>query len=373
MRDVFGQFIASKQAQGLSPETIADIRKYGRRLCDACPVFPPAPGEIDAMLAGASTPVVRRKLYDLTRSVCRWARMRYSLNEDPTDRVLAPKRPKADTPYLSLDEMAAMFRVCVPPAFTVRDRAMLAAMFGAGLRVGEVVRLTYADIGADVMRVPGGKTGPRRVPTPRGFYELALTFGRTGFVFRRLDRPGQPISPHTARQIFARIAEAAGLPSGLRHSHIARHTFARWFLRASGNIESVRLVLGHTTLQHTLRYTHAEIGDVIPTFNDFNPLNHAGLAIQLSLFRPEREPDEQREPVEIGRRVRPARGGVWRTRLFDLVDRPLRQIAAETGLHHTTLLSVRDGWTAPGERFRRVVSDAYPELAGQLFYWEGSS
>ncbi len=139
-------------------------------------------------------------------------------------------------------------------------RTMLMTAYGAGLRVGELVRLRVRDLDSERMliRVEQAKGHKDRYTL---LSERLLTELRT---YWKLYRPsdwlfansqGQPVSTDTARRAWQQAKDAAGITKG-RGIHTLRHCFATHLLEAGVPLTTIQKFLGHRCLSTTARYTH---------------------------------------------------------------------------------------------------------------------
>ncbi|MBK8998150.1 MAG: tyrosine recombinase XerD [Myxococcales bacterium] len=149
----------------------------------------------------------------------------------------------------------------------LRDRAMLSVGYAAGLRVSELVSLTFGDV--DLSRgVVGafGKGGKRRL-VPLGevaldhlaeYLEVRRQRTAGGAETSRVLFPG-PAGRALSRQAFWKIvrryARVAGL-TGKAHPHQLRHSFATHLLTGGADLRSVQTLLGHSDVSTTEIYTH---------------------------------------------------------------------------------------------------------------------
>nr|WP_286009788.1 tyrosine-type recombinase/integrase [Salinicola sp. S1-1-2] len=79
-------------------------------------------------------------------------------------------------------------------------------------------------------------------------------------LFGRLQRHGKPLGrlfPQDAYQAFTEALNRSGieLPKGQR-THVLRHTFASHFIMNGGDLLTLQKILGHQTIQMTMRYAH---------------------------------------------------------------------------------------------------------------------
>jgi integrase/recombinase XerD len=149
---------------------------------------------------------------------------------------------------------------------TLRDRALVELLYGAGLRVSEAVGLEKngIDLDARIVRVLGKGGKERLVPLGRPATEAArryLALGRPHLDRRYrpelfLNARGGPLTRAGAFLILRRLAEKAGLEPERVHPHLLRHSFATHLLEGGADLRSVQEMLGHADLSTTERYTH---------------------------------------------------------------------------------------------------------------------
>ena len=150
-------------------------------------------------------------------------------------------------------------RQLIAAAESLRDQTLLKVTYNAGLRASEVVHLKMAHIDSHRMclRVEQGKRqkdreallSPDLLQALRAYWRVYrpepwLFPGRDG---------SQPLAHKTAYLIFQRAKDRAGItkPGGL---HLLRHAFATHLLEAGVDLHPIQRLMGHTSLQTTLRY-----------------------------------------------------------------------------------------------------------------------
>ncbi len=159
-----------------------------------------------------------------------------------------------------------------------RDAAVILLLLDTGLRVSEACRLQLADYApiAGTGTVQGSKSGGERryvlgPPARRavsGWLAWRATYGTPpDTLFIALSgRAPAPLTENGLHQLLARLGRQAGI-TGVRCSpHTLRHTFACWYLRNGGDRESLRQLMGHTTVQMAERYLQG-IGEHLEEFH----------------------------------------------------------------------------------------------------------
>ena len=154
----------------------------------------------------------------------------------------------------------------------LRNRIICQLQWETGMRVGEVLDLRLRDvvIGEKKVTVQKGKGAKTRVVYYRSD-ELSMLLERwkklrpkSDYLFptvRSASGKGKRIEPRQYRLQFDRYVEAAGLPDFVT-SHVIRHSFSTDFLRRGGNVRTLQIILGHSSLATTERYLHVTDSDV---------------------------------------------------------------------------------------------------------------
>ena len=149
---------------------------------------------------------------------------------------------------------------------SLRDRALVELLYGAGLRVSEAMGLdrTGVDAEARIVRVLGKGGRERIVPLGRPAAEAVrryLALGRPHLDRRHrpelfLNARGGPLTRAGAFLVLRRLADKAELDPTRVHPHLLRHSFATHLLEGGADLRSVQEMLGHADLGTTERYTH---------------------------------------------------------------------------------------------------------------------
>lgn len=178
-------------------------------------------------------------------------------------RIKHVHEPRKLPPILSAEDVTKL----IDAAGSLKYQAALSIAYGAGLRRNEVVHLKISDIDSErmIIHVEEGKGGKERnamlspilLEVLRNWYRSAQKHHQMlpgGWLF-----PGQnPVNPMSARQLnrgFHRAREAAGITKHVS-LHSLRHSFATHMLESGVDIRVIQVLLGHTKLSTTARYSH---------------------------------------------------------------------------------------------------------------------
>jgi site-specific recombinase XerD len=146
----------------------------------------------------------------------------------------------------------------------IKYRAILMTAYATGLRVSEITHLKVQDIDSSRMtiRVNQGKGKKDRyvLLSPR-LLKVLRTYWQTCRPPDWLFPGPDPARPLTANSM-CRVCTQARLDAGLSKRvtpHILRHSFATHLLEAGTDLRIIQVLLGHTSLRTTVRYTHVAV------------------------------------------------------------------------------------------------------------------
>lgn len=171
--------------------------------------------------------------------------------------IIYPVRKTHHLPgILSKEEVAAMLNSLV----NLKHRAILATIYGLGLRVSELVALQLRDIDSERMLViiKNGKGNKDRiVMLSEKLLALLRNYAKEykpeTFLFE--GQGGNRYSVSSIRKIFLKAKEKANVK---KHAtiHTLRHSFATHLLENGTDIRIIQKLLGHKSINTTLIYTH---------------------------------------------------------------------------------------------------------------------
>jgi integrase/recombinase XerC len=164
------------------------------------------------------------------------------------------------------------------PWILARDAAVLALLYGAGLRISEALSFTPAMIAGDADQVTilgkGGKARmvPLIAPVRTAIADyVALcphALGAQGPLFR--GAKGAKLSPRIVQGAVERMRGALGLPASAT-PHALRHSFATHLLARGGDLRSIQELLGHASLSTTQIYTQVDQAALMAAYRAAHP------------------------------------------------------------------------------------------------------
>lgn len=212
--------------------------------------------------------------------------------DDPTSRLEGPKIQRDVPDVLSREEVADLLSATKEDP---RLTCLLELLYGAGLRVSELVSLTLGSLPRRrlgrwetreiIIRGKGGKERLCPLGEPAllaltnwlairedSLPERSLARGRAeAFVF-----PSRGKSGHLTRRRLGQMLEGLALKTGLQPSrvypHALRHAYATHLLQGGADLRSVQTLLGHADISTTQIYTHVLTEELAELLETTHPL-----------------------------------------------------------------------------------------------------
>lgn len=283
LQQLIEQYIAFRKSLGELQGTNADsLRKFGRSIGDEADIADVREDQVAAFVEGtASATRSWHHRFSVVRTFYRYAVSRHYVAAAPLPRAI-PKRPPPFVPYIyTHDDLRRLLqavasdrrqRTCLEPITT---RTILLLMYGAGLRVREVVSLNNdaVDLAASLLTIQQTKFGKTRLvpvgPQLRDILEryasrLSAPLSDAPFF---TTRRGARVKIDTLQQNFEFFRKQAGVVRNggtgeqprlhdLRHT-LAVHRLTSWYQQGA-NVNALlpmlSTYLGHVHLRHTQVY-----------------------------------------------------------------------------------------------------------------------
>lgn len=229
---------------------------------------------------GSCSTSINRRLSAL-RSFYRFALMRGLVSHDPAHAVRGPKN-KRPLPYFLRENEAdeLIDSECDAEDFKqVRTRTIIMMFYETGVRVSELVALndSSVDMINKVIRVTGKGNKQRIVPFGDELAKAVTDYKdvRDESVDRQSDAlfvttKGTRMNTDQVRYVVKNnLAMVTTMKK--KSPHVLRHTFATAMLNHGAGIESIKLLLGHESVDTTEIYTHTTFEQLRDTYNNAHP------------------------------------------------------------------------------------------------------
>jgi integrase/recombinase XerC len=183
-------------------------------------------------------------------------------------RLRSPKRPaplpKPVSVTQSLAAMGEIGQLQEEPWLAARDEALLALLYGAGLRISEALSLTAQVITeqSEWLRVQGKGGKERLVPLLTIVRDAVLSYkALCPYLSQKSDKTvlffgerGKPLQAPVFRRQLRKLQVQIGLPDSAT-PHAFRHSFATHLLSEGADLRTIQELLGHASLAATQHYT----------------------------------------------------------------------------------------------------------------------
>jgi integrase/recombinase XerD len=235
---------------------------------------------------GLSVATTRRRISAL-RQFYRFLLQENARGDDPTARLDAPKRARTLPKTLSLEEIERLIAAAESP----RDKALIELLYGAGLRVSELVSLPMRAApkpGQDHMIIEGKGGKERLVALGRPALAAldahltarAAALPRTParrekaerWLFPSASAADGKLTRRRVTQILGAAAARAGIDPTHVSPHVLRHAFATHLVEGGADLRTVQTLLGHADIATTQVYTHVAEGRLRTLVETKHPL-----------------------------------------------------------------------------------------------------
>ena len=214
------------------------------------------------------------------RAFLSWCYTEGYIAENIPARFKLPKAQRKTIDVLTEGEIKRLMA-----CFDTRDRIGLrnycicALMLDSGLRLNEVVTLESGNVHiAEGYIIVNGKGDKQRI-VPLGLQSKKSLIRYCASTPKRAEKTPlfekdtlTPLKQSTVKQLFRKLKIKADIPR-LR-PHLLRHSFATRYLENGGDIYSLQMILGHTSLEMVKRYVHLTSAKTVVNFARFSPLDN---------------------------------------------------------------------------------------------------
>jgi integrase/recombinase XerC len=302
--DLTDRYLLSKQAEGKSPATIRGYRdiltafarylgEHGhgvssitREVADKYLLYlrrrPRFTGR--RVSAGTNAGLAEESIRDHLRALkafFSWLFEEGYVTENVFKRIKLGKPPTHIIQPLKDDEIITILDTIGPKTpMGQRNHVIVELMLDGGFRAGEIAgaKLTDLDLVNGTLKVMGKGSKERTVPLGRNVHAALLQYVNatrpkptpgTGNLFLAKDK--SPISVNTLKLLFSRLARKSGVSR--LHAHLCRHTFAINYLMNGGDVFSLKIILGHESLEMVNRYLHFNTAQITARHREFSPMD----------------------------------------------------------------------------------------------------
>lgn len=205
------------------------------------------------------------------------------VDSNPFVGIRTPKLEWRLPQFLDVPELDDLLKL--PPATVLgrRDSALLELLYGAGVRVSELVGLSLQniDLSEQYILVFGKGSKERIIPIGRLAVKAISSYlqesrpvllrkqpEKTDALF--LNHTGTPLSDRSVRRILDKYVTRLAVHKRVT-PHTLRHSFATHLLDNGADLRSVQELLGHVSLKTTQVYTHVSSERLVSVYRNAHP------------------------------------------------------------------------------------------------------
>ena len=214
------------------------------------------------------SPHTQSRIISGTKSFFAYLILEEKISKNPTELIESPKLNKKLPDTLNIDDIDRMFlSIDMSTSEGTRNRAMLETLYSCGLRVSELINLSFQNLFLDIgfIKVIGKGSKERLVPIGSQAIKFINLYnenyrkgmnvkkGNEGYLF--LNRRGSKLSRNMIFIIVKNIAISLNFKKNIS-PHTFRHSFATHMIEGGADLRAVQEMLGHESITTTEIYTH---------------------------------------------------------------------------------------------------------------------
>ncbi|HEX9979649.1 MAG TPA: tyrosine-type recombinase/integrase [Flavobacterium sp.] len=231
--------------------------------------------------SGLSNVSINRKISSL-KAYYKFLLKSEQIDTSPLLRHKALKTPKKlQVPFSEKELQSVLNEIQYPDGFEgVRDKLIIDMFYSTGIRRSELINLKLSNVGASTIKVLGKRNKERIIPLIpiiakqcSEYLTLRLQCGQIHdkeyfFLTSKGVKLNDSFVYRVVNNYFSGISEKVK-----KSPHILRHTFATHLLNNGADLNSVKELLGHSSLASTQVYTHSSLAELKKVYGDAHPRN----------------------------------------------------------------------------------------------------
>jgi len=223
---------------------------------------------------------IARKVSSL-KSFYKYLQRHGQVKVNPVVKIILPKIGKRLTNYIPEEQLYSLFNeLTLPNDFEgLKNRLIVEILYTCGLRRSELIGLEISDIDLENSRLKVIGKGNKQRLVPFG---MALNNSLRNYLIRRNEEKkvennhlfynkfGNKIEPSSVYNVVVKMLSLV-TSIDKKSPHILRHSFATHLTEHGADLNSVKTLLGHSSLAATQIYTHNTIGKLKEAYEIAHP------------------------------------------------------------------------------------------------------
>lgn len=219
-------------------------------------------------------PATRARKVASLKGFLSWAFEQAYVSKNYADTFGVYKVPRKLPDFISVDEALVILKFLnqkteFQPAYK-KDLLLFLLLYGSGLRISEAAnaKIEDVDLTNQTIRVLGKGKKYRQTPLLQSAYKIIKDLSLSS------SEQNTSLMGLTTRSLHRRV-QKMGLEAGVNrplHPHMLRHSYATHLLEGGANLRSIQVLLGHSSLQTTEKYTHISMDKLARDLESHHPL-----------------------------------------------------------------------------------------------------
>jgi len=224
-----------------------------------------------------SNRTINRKLSSL-RTYFKWLLREGKVESNPLLKVRGPKSDKKLPSFARVSEMkeSKLDELYLLNFEGKRDRLIIELFYQTGMRLSELINLKNTDVEVDRLKVLGKRSKERIIPISKALSLMIESFKNEKLIYNLTNE--YLIVLKTDKKIYSKLVYRIintylGLVTDLDRCspHVLRHTFATHLLNNGAGLETLKDLLGHSSLSSTQVYTHNSFEQIKSIYSQAHP------------------------------------------------------------------------------------------------------
>ena len=215
------------------------------------------------------------------RSFYKFLLLEKIVSDNPAKLIELPKIRKSLPSVLTEEEVSKLLSFSPKNSYEYRNKAILELLYASGLRVSELIHLTFSDIDleASMIRVYGKGKKERLIPIGE-YATMALKIyieNHRSFLIKKersdylfLNNHGKMITRQGVFKMLKQLAKEMKIQVNFS-PHTLRHSFATHLLNHGADLRSIQELLGHSDISTTQIYTHVTSEKMKEDYQKYHP------------------------------------------------------------------------------------------------------
>ena len=213
--------------------------------------------------SGISNRSVNRKITSI-KSYYKYMMNEGLILENPTRKIVAPRISRRVPIFIEESNIASLFDVIkYQDGFIgIRDKIILEMFYMTGIRLSELLNVTVNDVNFEDsnLKILGKRNKERIIPVSKLLLDQISHFVEK-YSIRNHIFISRKYNKLSSKQIYNIVNKYLDLVSSIekKSPHVLRHTFATHMMNNGADLNAIKEILGHSSLNATQVYTHTSI------------------------------------------------------------------------------------------------------------------